>query len=73
MVAPLHTLTFKANEFQWEKIQSDAFEMVKIVIARSCMSQYFNSEDPIVIQVDASSISVGAALMQQSLVISYHS
>ena len=37
------------------------------------MLQYFNSEDPIVIQVDASSIGVGTALMQQGRVVSYHS
>ena len=35
--------------------------------------QYFNSEEPITIQVDASSIGVSAALMQQGKVISYHS
>ena len=35
--------------------------------------QYFNSDDPITIQVDASSIEVGAALMQQGKVVSYHS
>ena len=33
---------------------------------------YFNSEDPIVIQVDTSSIGVGAVLMQQGGVVSYH-
>ena len=35
--------------------------------------QYFNNEEPITIQVDASSIGVGAALMQQGKVVSYHS
>ena len=37
------------------------------------MLQYFNSEDPIIIQVDASSIGVSAVLMQQGRVLSYHS
>ena len=37
------------------------------------MLQYFNSEDPIVIQVDASSIGVSAALLQQGHLVSYHS
>ena len=36
------------------------------------MLQYFNSEDPITIQVDTSSIGVSAALMQQGRVVSYH-
>ena len=37
------------------------------------MWQYFNSEEPITIQVDASSIGIGAALMQQNKIVSYHS
>ena len=37
------------------------------------MLQYFNSDKPIIIQVDAGSIGVGAELMQQVKVISYHS
>ena len=37
------------------------------------MLQYFNSKDPIIIQVDISSIGVGAALMQQGRVVSYQS
>ena len=37
------------------------------------MLQYFNSDEPIINQVDASSIGVGAALMQQGKVVSYHS
>ena len=70
---PLHAITAKANEFQWEKLHSDAYAKAKQAIANSCMLQYFSSEYPIVIQVDASSIGVGAALMQQGHVVSYHS
>ena len=35
--------------------------------------QYFNNEEPTTIQVDARSIGVSAALMQQGKVVSYHS
>ena len=73
VLLPLHILTAKASDFQWEKLHSDTFTKAKQVIANSCMLQYFNSEDPIVIQVDASSIGVGAALMQQGRVVSHHS
>ena len=38
-----------------------------------CTLQCFNSEDPVIIQVDASSIGEDAALMQQGRVVSYHS
>ena len=37
------------------------------------MLQYFNSDKPIIIQVNASSIGVGVASMQQGKVVSYHS
>ena len=71
VLSPLHAITAKASEFQWQKLHSDA--RAKQVIANSCTLQYFNSKDPIVIQVNASSIGVGAALMQQGCVASYHS
>ena len=38
-----------------------------------CTLQYFNNKELITIQVDASSIDIGAALMQQGKVVSYHS
>ena len=44
----------------------------KQATASVCTLQYFNNEEPITIQVDASSIGVSAALMQQWKIISYH-
>ena len=73
VLSPLCILTVKTSEFQWEKLHSDAYAKAKQAIANSCMLQYFNGEYPIIIQVDASSIGVGAALMQQGRVVSYHS
>ena len=60
-------------EFKWEQLHNEAFKKAKQAIVNSCTLQYFNSEDAIVIQVDASSIGVGTALMQQGRVVSYHS
>ena len=73
VLLPLCAITVKASEFQLEKLHSGAVARAKQVIANLCVLQYFNSEDPIVIQVDASSIGVGAALLQQGRVVSYHS
>ena len=42
-------------------------------MANVCTLQYFNNEEPITKQVEASSIGVGAALMPQGKVVSYHS
>ena len=66
VLALLRTLTDKTNEFQWGQEHTDALESAKSVISRSSTLQYFTSEDPIVIQVDASSIGVGSALMQHN-------
>ena len=70
---PLRALTVKSIEFKWERLHTESFRKVKQAIANSCTLQYFNSEDPITIQVDASSIGIGAALMQQGRAVSYHS
>ena len=73
VLSPLRALTVKSIEFKWEWLHEESFKKAKQAIANSCMLQYFNIEDPITIQVDASSIGVGAALMQQGRVVSYHS
>ena len=73
VLSTLRALTVKSIEFKLEQLHNKAFKKAKQAIANSCMLQYFNSEDPIVIQVDASSIGVSAALMQQGNVVSYHS
>ena len=73
VLSPLRALTVKSMEFKWEQLHNKAFKKAKQAIANSCMLQYFNSEDPIIIQVDTSSTGVGAALMQQGRVVNYHS
>ena len=72
VLSPLRALTVKSIELKWEQLHNKAFKRVKGAIANSCTLQYFNSEDLIIIQVDASSIGVSAALMQQGRVVSYH-
>ena len=73
MLSPLRALTAKSIEFKWERLYTESFRKAKHSIANSCTLQYFNSEDPITTQVDVSSIGIGAALMQQGRVVSYHS
>ena len=73
VLSPLRALTAKSIEFKWERLHTESFRKVKQAIANSCTLQYFNSEEPITIKVDASSIGVCAALMQQGRVVSYHS
>ena len=73
VLAPLCGLTVKSIEFEWSRMHNEAIKKAKQAIANSCTLQYFNSDEPIIIQVNASSIGVSAALMQQGKVISYHS
>ena len=62
VLSPLRALTVKSMEIKWEQLHNKAFKKAKQAIANSCTLQYSNSEDPIIIQVDTSSIGVGAAL-----------
>ena len=73
VLSPLRALTVKSIEFKWERLHTEFFRKVKQAIANSCTLQYFNGEEPIIIQVDASSIGISAALMQQGRMVSYHS
>ena len=73
VLSPLRAQTAKSIEFNWERLHTESYRKAKLAIANSCTLQYFNSEDPITIQVDTSSIGVGAALMQQGRVVSYYS
>ena len=72
MLSPLRALTVKSIEFKLEWLHNESFKKAKLAIANSCTLQYFNSDDQITTQVDASSIGVSAALMQQGRVVSYH-
>ena len=72
VLSPLRVLTVKSIEFQWKWLHNEAFKKAKQAITNSCTLQYFNSDDPISIQVDASSIGVSATFMQQGKVVFYH-
>ena len=73
VLSPLRALTVKSIEFEWKQLHTDSFKKAKQAIANACTLQYFNNEELITIQVDASSIGDGAALMQQGKVVTYHS
>ena len=73
VLSPLRALIVKSIEFEWGQLHNEAFKKAGQAIVNSCTLQYFNSDDPITIQVDTSTIGVSAALMQQGEVISYHS
>ena len=68
----LQALTVKSKEYHWTPVHTEAFKWAKQAISSACMLQYFNNQDPIIIQVDSSAVGVSAALLQQGKVVSYH-
>ena len=64
IAAPLRDLCKKSSEFIWGPEHSKAFMELKRVIASPTVLRYYNSKEPLTIQVDASIRGLGAALLQ---------
>jgi len=62
---PLRQLLKKNTTFIWEKAHNDAFVKIKQLVSNAPLLKHFNSEEEITLQVDASSFSLGAVLMQK--------
>ena len=65
----LWQLMAKDSDFVWTASHTKAFESSKDAILSCATLTYFNDEKPYVVQVDASNIGVGAALIQEGKVI----
>ena len=63
-VADLWGLTKKTNEFIWEPEHQFIVDRVKQLITAPTVLQYFDSAQPLTIQVDASKRGLGAVLLE---------
>ena len=63
----------KDSDFIWTASHTKAFECSKDAILLCATLMYYDDEKPCTIQVDASNVGVGAALIQEDKVIEYHS
>ena len=63
----------KDSDFVWTASHTKVFECSKDAILLCATLTYYDDEKPCTIQVDASSVGVGAALIQEDKVIEYHS
>ena len=63
LTAPLHELLKKDAEFSWDASYQTAFQCVKGVVVSDTTLQYFDASCPITVQVDASQVGLGAALL----------
>jgi transposase InsO family protein len=71
--APLRELIKKDSSFEWLTAHQTAFEKIKDLICKEVTLSYFDMTKETTIQVDASLRGVGAALIQDSRVISFSS
>lgn len=73
LTKPLRELTSKKNDFTWSSQEQQAFEEIKKEIGNHTTLRYFDPKEPIVLQVDASSMGIGAALLQNDRPVAFAS
>ncbi len=60
-----------SSEFYWNKPLSQAFKRRKDLCAEACTLAYYYVTKPLVIQCDASSFGLGAALVQEDRAVAW--
>ena len=64
IVRPLHKLNEKGQPFTWTKECESLFHRLKEALASAPVLAYPKSEDPFVLDSNASNVSIGAVLSQ---------
>ena len=70
---PLRTLTHQNVMWSWTHEQDEALKQLKKAITQTPVLRYFNSAEEVILQCDASSIRLGAALLQNGQPVEYAS
>lgn len=65
IVAPLTDLTKYRHKFKWNSLAQSAFDLIKAKLLSDVMLKHPNFEELFYLNTDASSIAVGAALLQK--------
>ena len=73
LTAPLHELLRKDTDFTWNYTYNAAFQCVKEAVVSDTTLRYFNPSLPMTIQVNASQVGLGAALLQNSKPVAFAS
>ena len=60
----MRELTTKGVDFQWDDPQQAAFDALKAAVTTTPVLRYYNLEEEVTLQCDASQSGLGAALMQ---------
>ena len=73
LTAPLRELLKKDTDFSWNHTYDTAFEQIKEAVISDTTLRYFDPSLPVTIQVDASQVGLGAALLQNGKPIAFAS
>ena len=73
LTAPLCELLKKGTELSWDASNQAAFQHVKNVVVSNTTLQYFDASCPITVQVDASQVGLGSALLQDNKPVAFAS
>ena len=70
---PLRRLTDKDAVWFWQSQQEDAFQNVKLLVSTQPLLKYYDLNEEVTLQCDASEVGLDATLMQNGLPIAYDS
>ena len=73
LTAPLWELLKKDTDFSWNCTYDTAFEQIKEAVVSDTTLRYFDPSLPMTIQVDASQVGLGAALLQNGKPVAFAS
>ena len=73
LTAPLHELLKKDTDFSWNCTYDTTFQQVKEAVISDTTLRYFDPSLPMTIQVDASQVGLGAALLQNGKPVAFAS
>ena len=73
MTKPLRELTKKEIPWRWDATQHQAFENLKKEVSDTPVLRYYNVQEEVTLQCDASQAGLGAALMQKDQPVAYAS
>ena len=70
---PLRDLTLKGSDWIWEGPQQRAFEAIKKCVSCTPVLKYYNQDDEVTLQCDASQSGLGVAFLQNGQPVAYAS
>ena len=73
LTTPLHELLKKDADFSWNHTYDTTFQQVKVAVISDTTLRYFDPSLPVTIQVDASQVGLGAALLQNGKPVAFAS